>query len=542
MKKYRLLVMAAFVAVILVCGIALAEVTKCNDFTFDATKSRSYSSKLSYHWDFGDGNSSDDPVVTHRYEKAGDYTVKLTVKDESGLPCDSSGVSQPVKVNTPPFAQFDGPDAVCAGSEITYSASASRSDTSKNLTYNWDFGDGTTAQGVTVKKTFEKGGWHRVRLLIDDNLGTECSGGCAEMNVKVNSQPTANAGGKDIVMTCMKSDDPYRVTFSGSGHDPDGDKLKYAWNFGDGASAEGARVTHDYEKGGTYKATLTVDDGSGTSCSFACDSINVTLSKAPKAIAEKSGDACVGNEVMFNGSSSYPGDGSSPAYNWDFGDGTTAKGAKVSHAYTKGGKYCARLTVTNGDCSSVDTACVDINMSPVASVTSSGDTCVGKSVIFDASGTTGSRGLKYTWDFGDGTTITGGAKESHSYEKGGTYTAKVTVDDGKGTPCSTGSVTTSVTINSQPIALIAPNNACCVGVDTMFDGSGSSGSGALKYSWDFGDGTTAMGAKANHTYVKPGNYKVVLTVDDGKGTPCSTSYATTEARIHEGPEAVMVVR
>ncbi len=329
MKKLAFLAVAAFFVVSLICSMSVAEVKKCNDFTFDATKSRAYSSRLSYHWDFGDGSTSDEPVVTHRYEKSGNYTVRLTVKDASGLPCDSSGASQMVTVNTPPYAEFEGPDTVCLGSEVTYNASASKSETSRNLTYNWDFGDGTTAEGVTVKKTFEKGGWHRVRLLIDDNQGTECSGACAEMNVKVNSQPTANAGGKDVVMTCMKSDAPYRVTFSGSGSDKDGDRLKYTWNFGDGSSAEGARVTHEYEMGGTYKATLTVDDGTGTPCSFACDSINVTLSKAPKVIAGKSGDACVGGTVAFDGSGSYPGDGKAATYSWDFGDGETATGAIV---------------------------------------------------------------------------------------------------------------------------------------------------------------------------------------------------------------------
>ncbi len=181
-------------------------------------------------------------------------------------------------------------------------------------------------------------------------------------------------------------------------------------------------------------------------------------------------------------------------------------------------------------------------MAPVASLTSSGSACVGNAVTFDASETTGSKGLKYSWDFGDGTTVVGGPKESHRYEKGGTYTVRVTADDGKGTPCSTGSATTSVTINSSPVAVIAPNDACCVGMDALFAGSGSSGSGLLKDSWDFGDGNTATGAKVNHAYSKPGTYKVVLTVDDGRGTPCSIAYATIEARIHEGPNAVMVVR
>src|SRR5262249_52090631 len=40
---------------------------------------------------------------------------------------------------------------------------------------------------------------------------------------------------------------------------------------------------------------------------------------------------------------------------------------------------------------------------------------------------------------------------------------------------------------------------------------------ALSYSWDFGDGVTATGATASHTYADDGSYTVTLTVSDGFG-------------------------
>jgi hypothetical protein len=36
---------------------------------------------LTYHWDFGDGNSSTDMITQHKYESAGEYTITLTVDD-----------------------------------------------------------------------------------------------------------------------------------------------------------------------------------------------------------------------------------------------------------------------------------------------------------------------------------------------------------------------------------------------------------------------------------------------------------------------------
>ncbi len=44
-------------------------------------------------------------------------------------------------------------------------------------------------------------------------------------------------------------------------YDPDGgDITSFAWDFGDGSSAEGSSVTHTYAANGTYSVALTVKD------------------------------------------------------------------------------------------------------------------------------------------------------------------------------------------------------------------------------------------------------------------------------------------
>ncbi len=61
---------------------------------------------------------------------------------------------------------------------------------------------------------------------------------------------------------------PLEVTFSGEGsHDPDGDPLTYAWDFGDGTTSDEANPTHTYAEPGEYSARLTVTDPSGRSSS-----------------------------------------------------------------------------------------------------------------------------------------------------------------------------------------------------------------------------------------------------------------------------------
>ena len=51
-----------------------------------------------YHWDFGDGQSSDEAYPSHTYNKGGDYAVTLTVTNTNG---DSDDVTHVMVVEEP---------------------------------------------------------------------------------------------------------------------------------------------------------------------------------------------------------------------------------------------------------------------------------------------------------------------------------------------------------------------------------------------------------------------------------------------------------
>jgi PKD repeat protein len=71
------------------------------------------------------------------------------------------------------------------------------------------------------------------------------------------------------------------------------------------------------------------------------------------------------------------------------------------------------------------------------------------------------------------------------------------------------------------------------GVAIRFDGSGSSDpdgpKSKLKYSWNFGDGSTGSGKGPSHIYAAKGTYDVTLTVTDGSGMVSEP--ATTTATV-----------
>jgi len=63
------------------------------------------------------------------------------------------------------------------------------------------------------------------------------------------------------------------------------------------------------------------------------------------------------------------------------------------------------------------------------------------------------------------------------------------------------------------------------GQSVIFDGARSTGS-ITSYSWTFGDGNTAIGSTASHSFASTGTYTVTFTVTDNTGTDSDTAVIT----------------
>ncbi len=245
-------------------------------------------------------------------------------------------------------------------------------------------------------------------------------------------------------------------------------------------------------------------------------------------------------DVTLNGGDST---GTITQYHWQFGDGSSpADGIHVTHRFTSAGTYTIELTVTDdaGNTSSTEYSITvsggsPVNSPPVAIIAATstvGDSPL--SVTFDGSGSSDPDGdaLTYTWNFGDGGSNSGSASSAtHIYTNAGTYQATLTVSDG------THQVTTKPvpvlvsgdgTINGQPTAAITVDRQSgAIPFTVHFNGSTSTpSSGAdsiVRYSWDFGDGSTASGKSVIHTFTVIGEYSVTLTVTDSSGARNTTT-------------------
>ena len=91
--------------------------------------------------------------------------------------------------------------------------------------------------------------------------------------------------------------------------------------------------------------------------------------------------------------------------------------------------------------------------------------------------------------------------------------------------------TGGVVANQPPKASFTTS---CTQLVCSLDGSGSttdSDGTIASYAWTFGDGGTATGATANHTYAAAGTYPVTLTVTDNGGLTGSSTQSLTVAAL-----------
>jgi PKD repeat protein len=152
--------------------------------------------------------------------------------------------------NQPPVASFT---ATCSVLTCSLNARASSDTGGPIASYAWDFGDGTTASGVTATHTWASNGTPSVTLTVTDNEGLKSS---MTQTVSVASAlPTARFTISCPDLTCS-------LDASGSS-DPDGTISGYAWRFSDGGTGSGVTASHDFSASGSYDVTLTVTDNTG---------------------------------------------------------------------------------------------------------------------------------------------------------------------------------------------------------------------------------------------------------------------------------------
>ncbi len=335
--------------------------------------------------------------------------------------------------------------------------------------------------------------------------------------------------------------------------------LSYVWDFGDGTTATGPKVSHEYvDKGksaGVFNATLevTMQDRSSGAQIINKDyktTISIKNIKPTIVLQASSEKGAAPLAVNFDASSSTDPDGKITGFAWDLdGNGVfnDATGEKASYTYTASGTYEAAVQVTDN---SGDTNVLKkpINISSTFALKSAidvnsevnGKLFIGKSYLFDGKRSSSPSGkvTKYTWNFGDGTPAQSGRSVSHAFKTIGTYEVLLTVTDEGGTSATAGKKVSVTEPSKTPISLITSSPAAVNGkitgaapLSVNFDATKSTDTDddIVEYAWDFdSDGTfDKFGPSASYVYPAQATYTATLRVTDSDNSE-RTAQVTVE--------------
>ncbi|WP_235494589.1 PKD domain-containing protein [Geodermatophilus sp. Leaf369] len=224
------------------------------------------------YWRVGGDSSWDGaPYFNGSIDDVAVYPVALTAAQAAAH--HALGVAA---ANAAPTASFT---SSVTDLSATFDASASSDPDGQVAGLAWDFGDGTTGTGATTSHDYATPGTYRVTLVVTDDRGATAS-----TTAQVTVQARPNAAPVAVIASSV-SGLSARVDGSAS-TDAEGPLASWAWDLGDGTTATGPVVTHDYATGGTYTVSLRVtDQGGAVGNSTASVTVVSPPPTAPTAIA-----------------------------------------------------------------------------------------------------------------------------------------------------------------------------------------------------------------------------------------------------------------
>ena len=414
-------------------------------------------------WDFGDGNTSDEPnYVSHFYPDKGLYPVTLQLTDNNGC---TDQATQNIKVS-----------AVAAG--FTYTSEFVNGSkcapmifrfTNTSINYTscaWDFGDGGTSDQFSPVHTYTESGHYTVKLKVKGDADTEDEysevvivtgpyatittsdeGGCLEKEITFNIQPE-NA-----------------TTFS--------------WDFTDGnvEQTTALEIKHHFTEPGIYKPRLLLKDDAGCKGSafldhpVVIDQLDIQLNPSPAKICDA---GTLTFAPVFN---SYSVDelGMEAAYTWTYDPSLTPEGINtttpVFHLDQTGEYKFGMTATTKYGCVQTVEVPVNVYPKPLAAISAPDQACQDVPVSFSGS-VTKTNDVTWNWDFGNNETSAAQQPAGVSYAQPGPVQVKLTVTSKDG--CADETIHPLNILPLPDIKASAPADFVCLGNATLLHAGGGS--------------------------------------------------------------------
>ena len=241
-------------------------------------------------WDLGDGTLRSSRTFSHSYQRAGDKTIILAVRDDRGC---TDTTQRTVTVFPHPEVDFTLPGSVCEG-DSTLFVSEARIDTPYTLLgYNWELGGVSVGSDSAVQVVPATTGSISVSHTV---IGTNDCPTTVQKSYLVYAPPEVAFD----ISGALCLDQPIDFRDRSSTQDNNGggalSPADLAWNFGDGATAVGTPTpTHFFASPGTYPVTLSAVTNFGCRDSLT-RLVNIQETSPPQLFPDS---VCVGQTVQI---------------------------------------------------------------------------------------------------------------------------------------------------------------------------------------------------------------------------------------------------
>lgn len=279
---------------------------------------------LTHEWDFGNGTISTLANPSATYLTGGSFTVKLKTSSQFGC----SNVVEKTFSIFGITTDLLVPDTLCLNAPYTFSSSSSQAANSSR----WEFGDGSSAAGNSPSKTYQQSGDFTLKLI---NSFARCTD-TIRKQIFVRTLPMFDFTLKDTT-ACQPV---LNTKFNGIGTSIQ----QWDWDFGDGNTASGKTLSHNYTKLGSFNVKLKGTDANG--CSNTVNKIGrIVIKKPTVSILNPELEACL--PAVYQPSAVTTAVDTIIGYKWDFGDGGSSNLKSPSYTYTKKGVYNVTVTVNS---------------------------------------------------------------------------------------------------------------------------------------------------------------------------------------------------
>ena len=319
----------------------------CNDFinngpnAYDSSTNQwSYNSQGNYWDDFKDNEGYTDYYKIPGGDNTDDYPLGYFVNEIPAAYIDSISPSPAIQGQTVSFNGHGTDDGIIIDWEWTS-----------------DLESGILSSSASFSTSSLSIGTHTIKFRVKDD--TQWSENATE-TLTINpsdddtgeQKPTATIV-KPSTSATVTANQGESVEFQGYGTPSEGMILEYSWRSNkDGTIGTTSYFTKSSLSVGIHTIYFKVKDINGWSDEVSSNLVILEGSgteptnNAPTADAGGPYTGYEGFTIVFDGSGSTD-DTTITTYEWDFGDGETGSGYKLSHTYTTSGDYTVTLTVTD---------------------------------------------------------------------------------------------------------------------------------------------------------------------------------------------------